>query len=489
MFKKNAKKCIAVIISAIMLCSSTAFAASTEKTAIATYNNIKIVVDGTRVIPRDVNGNIVDPFIIDGTTYLPVRALATALGKNVLWDSEANAVVISGQAEPTPSPDDIPASYRATVEVTTVYKDIKLIVDDYEVIPKDANGNIVEPFIIDGTTYLPVRALANALGENVAWDAATSTVYIGERPFFVDAASMKKFSDTTLITVGNTPVKGSFYNINIAQTCNSAMFPYYCDNYSSDKTLQTLTMEGIPVAKYFSDSLTSSMHPIIAVYEEAVKSNYLEKSDVISAIDETWSSYRSQFASDADYEEFLRANSISAADFEEYIKINTVYDYYMNDLYSRYIQVPYTLDELKVICNDNYVKVKHILVEDLETANKIINSIATGKKFDDLVSEYSLDSGQPIDGYTFTYGEMVPEFETASFNLAVNSYTKTPVKSSYGYHIIYRYPIDDIWIEGNASTLQMSLAEASLNEVVETLMVSSPVTITSDYDVYTSTIK
>ena len=46
--------------------------------------------------------------------------------------------------------------------------------------PKDANGNTVEPFIIDGTTYLPVRAVSNALGLNVGWDDATSTVSLGE---------------------------------------------------------------------------------------------------------------------------------------------------------------------------------------------------------------------------------------------------------------------------------------------------------------------
>lgn len=34
----------------------------------------------------------------------------------------------------------------------------------------------MEPFILDGTTYLPVRAVAGALGLGVGWDDATSTV-------------------------------------------------------------------------------------------------------------------------------------------------------------------------------------------------------------------------------------------------------------------------------------------------------------------------
>ncbi|HWP79736.1 MAG TPA: stalk domain-containing protein [Candidatus Acidoferrum sp.] len=56
------------------------------------------------------------------------------------------------------------------------YKDIKITLNGTEIIPKDANGNIVEPFIIDGTTYLPVKAIATAMGLDVVWDGATNTV-------------------------------------------------------------------------------------------------------------------------------------------------------------------------------------------------------------------------------------------------------------------------------------------------------------------------
>jgi len=41
---------------------------------------------------------------------------------------------------------------------------------------QDANGNYVEPFIIDGTTYLPVRGISNALNLGVGWDGENNTV-------------------------------------------------------------------------------------------------------------------------------------------------------------------------------------------------------------------------------------------------------------------------------------------------------------------------
>lgn len=64
--------------------------------------------------------------------------------------------------------------------ITVYYQDIKMYVDGMRV------NTSAEPFIYNGTTYLPVRAAGEALGENVYWDGSTKSVYIGERPGAVD---------------------------------------------------------------------------------------------------------------------------------------------------------------------------------------------------------------------------------------------------------------------------------------------------------------
>lgn len=69
-----------------------------------------------------------------------------------------------------------------TAMIQANYMGIKLVVDGVEVTPKDANGSTVEPFASEGTTYLPVRAVASALGKEVTWDGETKTVYIGAVP-------------------------------------------------------------------------------------------------------------------------------------------------------------------------------------------------------------------------------------------------------------------------------------------------------------------
>ena len=61
-----------------------------------------------------------------------------------------------------------------------VYTGVNIYVDDTKLNPKDANGNPVEAFIYNGTTYLPVRAVGEAVGKTVQWEGKTSSVYIGK---------------------------------------------------------------------------------------------------------------------------------------------------------------------------------------------------------------------------------------------------------------------------------------------------------------------
>jgi hypothetical protein len=75
-----------------VLFSGMSNAAPIETNLKAVYNNIKIIVDGNVLTPTDSDGSIVEPFIVDGTTYLPIRAVANAVGKEVRWEPSTNTV-------------------------------------------------------------------------------------------------------------------------------------------------------------------------------------------------------------------------------------------------------------------------------------------------------------------------------------------------------------------------------------------------------------
>ena len=68
------------------------------------------------------------------------------------------------------------------VNIKVLQGGITIYVDEKLTKPLDVNGNVIEPFVYNGTTYLPVRGIASALGKDVSWDGETSSVYIGKAP-------------------------------------------------------------------------------------------------------------------------------------------------------------------------------------------------------------------------------------------------------------------------------------------------------------------
>ena len=80
------------------------------------------------------------------------------------------------------------------------------------------------------------------------------------------------------------------------------------------------------------------------------------------------------------------------------------------------------------------VKAKHILVDSEATAKEVINKLQKGEDFLKLAKEYSKDQVADL-GY-FTAEMMVPEFSKAAFAMNKGEYSKTPVKTEFGYHVI-----------------------------------------------------
>lgn len=116
------KRTVSFVLAMLMVLSSTTsvLAAGTKtKTATLTYSNIKVTIDGKQVELKDKN----EPFVIDGTTYLPVRAIGEALGLDVAWDGETSTVALttksastttSAPTKSTTSTTSIPGSTKST---------------------------------------------------------------------------------------------------------------------------------------------------------------------------------------------------------------------------------------------------------------------------------------------------------------------------------------------------------------------------------------
>lgn len=94
------------IFAGALISGTVSFAVTGTSVIEAVYNNIVINIDGKNITPKDANGNKTEPFIYNGTTYLPVRAVGEALGKTVEWDSETNTVYLFSGKNDVPQPTD-----------------------------------------------------------------------------------------------------------------------------------------------------------------------------------------------------------------------------------------------------------------------------------------------------------------------------------------------------------------------------------------------
>lgn len=101
MFKEKMKGFLAgVCVTAMLIGSATVFAEMID----VTKSGIKVYWDGIEKTLTDANGKKVEPMIYEGTTYVPVRAMANLLGKEVSWNQQEQAVIVGDMpvAESTP---------------------------------------------------------------------------------------------------------------------------------------------------------------------------------------------------------------------------------------------------------------------------------------------------------------------------------------------------------------------------------------------------
>lgn len=93
----------AIIMAVILTLSSlTAFAAGGSRTLEAVYG-IQLVLNGEQAVLTDSRGNAADPFTVDGTTYVPLKALVDLFsgGKTTVgWDQATDTAYIGSLAKP-----------------------------------------------------------------------------------------------------------------------------------------------------------------------------------------------------------------------------------------------------------------------------------------------------------------------------------------------------------------------------------------------------
>lgn len=128
---------------------------------------------------------------------------------------------------------------------------------------------------------------------------------------------------------------------------------------------------------------------------------------------------------------------------------------------------------------------RHILLENEEAARDIIAKLDGGGDFAELAKEHSTGPSGPRGGDlgTFTPDQMVPEFSAAAQALAPGQYSKDPVKTQFGWHIIKLEGQSEAAppsFEDMEAQLRQELAGTSVEAVLSSLRETAEIEITED---------
>ncbi|MCR4297175.1 MAG: peptidylprolyl isomerase [Gallionella sp.] len=137
-------------------------------------------------------------------------------------------------------------------------------------------------------------------------------------------------------------------------------------------------------------------------------------------------------------------------------------------------QLKQEYDKLKVKLGNKEYNARHVLVETEAEAKDIIAQLGKKGKFEKL-AEKSKDMGSAAQGGLLGWnvpGNFVPEFANAMLNLKKGEYTKEPVKSQFGWHVIKLDDIRDMKapsFEEIKPQLQQRLQQQSIQKVIADL--------------------
>lgn len=253
--------------------------------------------------------------------------------------------------------------------------------------------------------------------------------------------------DTELFTINGIPVTARFYAYWLAYDISYLESYYGTLDFTSNESL----------AGYLKEDALDAAAQYTLVAAKAKELGYELTEEQINELDSSMAMAQIMMGGEEAFNDELRKIGL---DYDSFYSINAN-SYYYNNLQDGLFAGRPTEDEVTSYIEDNDILyAKHILLFTIDPdTNEALDAAAIAQQkataedllkqlqesddlltdFDTLMNEYSEDSGLAYypDGYTFTAGEMVEEFESATRALEYGQLSGI-VESPYGYHIILR---------------------------------------------------
>ncbi|MNI13166.1 Foldase protein PrsA 3 precursor [compost metagenome] len=299
-------------------------------------------------------------------------------------------------------------------QIEVAFRNLKYMFDGVEKAPTDQKS-----FIYDGSTYVPIRFISEALGKPVEWDEANETIWIGNNPTRLVASYE-----------GGQVTSGQFDTyLAIQKFLDSSVANYEKNPDYLNEMIKQLIRNQLLTAQASAEDQATAKQQALALYERwksqgeenlnaSLAQAKLTQDDVISflttsyLLEKVLLSHVSDDAVKAEYEANL------AADKSIYTKASV--RHILISLTDEATGKPRSKDEALKITKEVQVKLK----------NK--------GDFTALAKQYSEDPGSKDNGGLYAdapVNQWVPEFKKAAIELAIGTLSE-PVESSFGYHLI-----------------------------------------------------
>ncbi|WP_220729470.1 peptidylprolyl isomerase [Apilactobacillus zhangqiuensis] len=204
-----------------------------------------------------------------------------------------------------------------------------------------------------------------------------------------------------------------------------------------DKTVAVTNGGKITQSEYYSSMKNTSNGKQVLqqmILDKVLNKEYGNKVSS-SEVNAQYNQYKSQYGSE--FETLLEQQGLTTTSFKNQLKSNLLLKAAVR------ANISYSNADLKKQFKtyEPKVTVNEILVSDKKTAEKVISELKDGKNFSDLAKKYSKDTSNKnnsgrLTPFDNTDSSIDSAFRKAAYKLSNGEYTKTPVKTQYGYQII-----------------------------------------------------
>ncbi|WP_172189921.1 peptidylprolyl isomerase PrsA [Lentilactobacillus kribbianus] len=231
------------------------------------------------------------------------------------------------------------------------------------------------------------------------------------------------------------------------------------------KSVATTNGGKVTESEYYSSLKNTSSGK--QVLQQMILNKVLEKEygDKVkaSAVNKEFNNYKKQYGSS--FDSVLQQNGTTAAQLKKDIRSNLL----LKEAVRANTKFTDAKMEKQFKTFQPKVTVNAILVEKESTAKDVIKQLDDKKSFSSLAKKYSTDTatknkGGRQEAFNNTNTTLDSSFKTAAFKLKNGEYTKTPVKTQYGYYVIQmvNHPAKGKWQDHKAE-LKDQIVDSEMN--------------------------